>query len=165
MSFIHAFFAVALAALVHELGHVVSALLLGVKICTFSLSPMGGVLAFDFSRTSYAKEVLVHLSGSVMGAVFASASHILFGSRADLFINVSLSFSVLNLLPLIGLDGGGALLAFMSCFLFPDTAYRVFHSVSTVFIIVIWFAVVCYEVKFGANIGLIVFILALGMHR
>lgn len=163
MSFLHAFLAVALAALVHELGHIAAALILGVKTCTFSFSPMGGLLTFDFSRTSYVKEMLVHLSGSFTGAVFAAASYVLFGSGADLFFNVSLSFSVLNLLPLRGLDGGGALLAFFSCFLFPDTAYRFFRAVSTVFIIAIWFAVVCYEVKFGANIGLIVFILALGM--
>lgn len=164
MSFVFTFLNIALAALVHELGHISAALLVGVKTCTFSFSPLGGLLTFDFSRTSYVKEMLIHLSGSFFGAVFAVVSRILFGNRADLFFNISLSFSILNLLPLRGLDGGGALLAFLSCFLFPDTAYRAYHVVSTAFIIAVWFAVVCFEVKFGANIGLIVFILALGMH-
>lgn len=118
---------------------------------------MGGVFTFDFSRTSFLREILIHLSGSLCGLLSAAAAYLLFRESALFFAGVSVSLSLVNLLPISGFDGGGILFSILSLFLLPDDSYKICGIVSLAASAVLWAAVIWTELKLGVNLGLICF--------
>ncbi len=62
------------AAVLHELGHILCARLLGIPLTGCSVRPCGALLTFDFSRTSYLREGCVHLAGAGTGLITAAAA-------------------------------------------------------------------------------------------
>lgn len=122
---------------------------------------------FNFSHASYWQEVLVHLAGAAFGMGAAILSRAILGSRADTFLGISLCLSFVNLLPMEGLDGGGALLALLSHLSDSDTAYKWTRTVSLLFFLLFWAAVVWIEIRVGTNLGLLLFAvgLMLGFHK
>ena len=113
----------AAAVLVHEAGHLAAARLLRIPLRKGRGGFFGVRLSFDFSRCGYGREALVHLAGPLCGiaAAVLSASVCAAGGTGDLpgrdpalrFAGMNLALSLLNLLPLPGFDGGGALLCLL----------------------------------------------------
>ena len=145
------------AVLIHEFGHLAAAKLLGVGNVSFALKSMGGIFTFDFSHTSFIREIIVHLSGSVFGLISAAAAYALFRESALFFVGVSVSLSIVNLLPIFGFDGGGILFSFLSIFLLPDDSYKICGIVSNVVSAVLWAVVINTELKYSVNLGLLCF--------
>lgn len=133
--------AVILAAAVHELGHIAAARLLHVKLVGFSLTSFGGLLQYDFSRSSYPAEAAVHLSGGFAGISAGIAAYALFGQTAQTFLGVSVLFAAVNFLPINGFDGGAFLNSLLLCFLEPNDACRAVSAVSFFSSFVLWLAV------------------------
>ncbi len=154
---------VILAVSIHELGHITAAKLVGVNRFWFSIKPSGALLTFDFSHVTYAREAVVHLSGGIFGLISAYVAQKFFPATeyTNYFIGLSLSFTVINLLPLKGLDGCGFIRAALSPFLLPDMIYyimKVFSWLTTALLLAV---VVYVELKIKANLGLIVFIVTM----
>ena len=158
-------FCVVSAAVIHELGHILAAKLCGVRSWRLGLKAGGALITFDFSRLSYMREVFVHLAGPAFGVMAALFSVIFFGERAEYFAGVSLSMALVNLLPVSGFDGGGIFSAVVSMFCLPDLSYRICRAVSFCTSAVLWGAVVLFEIKYGANIGLLAFTVAICMRN
>ena len=97
-----------------------------------------------------------------MAALF---SVIFFGARAEYFAGASLSMALVNLLPFSGFDGVGIFSAVVSMFCLPDLSYRICRAVSFCTSAVLWVAVVLFEIKYGANIGLLAFTVAICMRN
>lgn len=148
-------FLLLLAVSIHELGHLAAAKLSGVRNVSFALKSLGGVLSFDFSHTSFVSEIIVHLSGSVCGLISAAAAYAVFHESAIFFVGVSVSLSIVNLLPITGFDGGGILFSFLSIFLLPDDSYKICGIVSFVTSALLWAAVIWTELKLSVNLGLL----------
>ncbi len=150
---------VILAAAVHELGHITASAVVGVKRFRFSFKPNGTLLTFDFSRVSYIGEALVHLSGGLFGIISACAAQVFFPASVctNYFTGLSLSFTVINMLPLRGLDGYGFIRAVLSIFLMPDRIYNVMKIISWATAILLLTAVIYVELKLKPNLGLAVF--------
>ena len=99
--------AVALAAILHELGHVAGAWGWSIPIRSLRLDLFGARMELE-GLTGYAAELAVAAGGplvSILGsALVRPLGEVLTG--AYLFSSVSLGMGLLNLLPVRGLDGG-----------------------------------------------------------
>ena len=104
--------------LTHEAGHLLAARLAGVPLRRAKGGFFGVRMTFDFSRAGYGREAAVHLAGPLagIGAAFAAAG------TAHVFSGMSLALSAVNLLPVSGFDGGGALLCLLRAALPPENA-------------------------------------------
>ncbi len=114
---------VLISVLAHELGHATTALLFGLTP-RIELYAMGGTTSWSAPKApSRARRIIITLAGPAAGFVFAGAVlllHASFGSRlfagaigayayASL-LAVNVGWGVLNLLPMLPLDGGNVLL-------------------------------------------------------
>lgn len=118
---------------VHELGHMLTALLFKWKIERICIFPLGGVVKFDgMLNSSIFEEFLIVLMGPFFQCVF-----FLFLCRLDIdnlfFLNSILL--IFNLLPIYPLDGGKILNLFLSYFI----PYKLSLKVSFYFSFFIFF--------------------------
>lgn len=147
------------AAVIHELGHVLCAVLLNIPFSGLSFCPCGAVMTFDFSGTTYFRECCVHLSGAGLGILAAVCALLIFGDAAVYFAGLSVSLAVMNLLPIEGFDGGGALYCLLVPVLPPERAYPVCRAVSIAVTVLLWVAVLWIELRVHASAALILFVL------
>ncbi len=107
-----AWLTVALAALLHECGHILAARLVGVPLGRLRLDLFGARLALG-GTASYRGEALIAAAGPLASLVTASLALPLAratGREAvSLFCAVSLTLAAVNLLPVGTLDGGRVL--------------------------------------------------------
>lgn len=148
-------FALICAIVIHELGHLGAARILGIPLVRFRLNPLGGVLTFDFSRISYGREAAVHLSGPLAGLVSGAVGGML--AKDCFFTGISVVLACVNLLPIRGLDGGGILRCVLSRFCNPDTVWRIGEICSVTGVLLLWSAVLWIELRVTANLGLMAF--------
>ena len=138
------------AVLFHELGHLITILILKKKIRTITLEPFGARIIIE-DEISYVHEILIALAGP-------AASLLLFfllgdGNAAD----CSLFLGVINLLPVPTLDGGRALYCTVSYFsgtLSGDLATRICGKI---FAFLIWLISVYLILRYDGGFGLLVF--------
>lgn len=147
------------AVLLHETGHILCAVLLNIPFSGLAVRPCGAVMTFDFSGTTYLREMCVHLAGPGTGILSAVCALLAFGNTASYFAGLSVWLAVLNLLPVQGFDGGGVLSCLLSLFLPAETAYRVCRAVSVVTLFLLWTAVLWIELRVRAVLTLLLFIL------
>ena len=145
------FSAILAAALVHELGHVIVATLLGAGLKLYRTEISGVSLKYDFTRISPLREAAVCLAGPALGiAVFlisyrnGSTSH---------FAGASAALSLFNLLPVSYLDGGCPLSAALSMILSPDTVWRISRILSVLFTVLLWCAAVFLMLRTNGDIS------------
>ncbi len=118
---------VALAAAVHELGHLAALRLLGARVERFSLAGAGARIVFA-RRLSYPAEMAAALSGPLAGALLAGlalwAGRRWGGNFLLELAAVSALYTAVNLVPASITDGGRALDAAVSFFFGPDAAWH-----------------------------------------
>ena len=147
----------------HELSHSIVAYKCGVKVNEIELLPFGGVAKFrDLIQLKPTVEVLVSVAGPLVNFVLAALSFLLIehgvGSRGTgiFFMRLNLSLGLFNLLPVLPLDGGRILRAFLTLHLgFKEATYKVL-KLSKVFAFLMVLVVVV-NIYFGyINITLVV---------
>lgn len=141
------------AALIHELGHIIAAAILGVKIRLFGAGIAGISLRYDFSGIHPLGETVVCLSGPVLGLII-----FLFGYKSgtvSCFVGACAGLALFNLLPISYLDGGCALSAILSAFLSPDTVWKICRPLSVVFTILLWIAAVFMILRSGGDFSVL----------
>lgn len=154
-----------LAAAVHELGHVLAALLLHMRLDSFSLGLLGARLGLSLPLYSYRSELLLSLSGPLINLVTGGAALYIYRAvRCDalLFFGVAgLFLAALNLLPVRGFDGG----RIFTCLIAPRfgiyAAERVLGVLSFVCIWLLWGTSVYLMLRLGSSLALFVFSSAL----
>ena len=119
-----------LAAALHELGHLLVAKFLGMKVRRLTLSCAGAELVLD-THSSYAEDVILCLTGPAINLLLALWSNYPFFTGANLLLGI------FNLFPIRGLDGGNALYAFLAWALGPVLGERITKRVSILFSIAI----------------------------
>ncbi len=146
------------AILIHELGHILAAILCHVPFRGIRFFGMGIEIAFDFSSCSYVVEVFVHLAGSMFGLICGILWYRIF--QNTLFLGISFFLSVINLLPIRGFDGGGVV-GVLFPLIFPlDVAEKLTHTVSILTVCFLFLCVVWIEVRVGANLELLFFLIS-----
>lgn len=128
-----------LATAIHEGGHLVMMLLCRVPPETVRIRPFGVLIQEQSGcRKTYFREILIALSGPFANGIAAA---ILFFTQwgSDLmqssFFLTNLALGIFNCLPVESLDGGRALLAFLSPHIAPLRAERVVMTASLLTII------------------------------
>lgn len=147
------------AAVLHELGHVLCAAALHIPFAGLTFRPCGAVMTFDFSATTYGRELCVHLAGAGMGVLSAVLVLRIFGDTAVYFAGVSVTLAVLNLLPIEGFDGGGALFCLLALCLPAGYAERGCRAVSRGMLLLLWAAVLWLELRLRTGTVLLMYLL------
>lgn len=107
----------ALAALLHECGHLAVLWLLGGRVERLSLRLTGAEIGYRSERLSYGGEVLLALAGPGINLLCACLCAVLTRlwsePRLYRFIGCHLALALFNLLPALPLDGGRVLKALL----------------------------------------------------
>lgn len=122
--------------IIHELGHVFSALSFGWRVREIELLPFGGVAKVDeWGTTSTREEIIVALAGPFMNIVMIIVAYVFFllgiweETWSAFFIHGNLVIAVFNLIPAWPLDGGKVVHAVL-------THYISFRQ--SIYIILVW---------------------------
>lgn len=144
--------------IIHESGHIIAATAVKAPKKGVSIQPFGICLHYDFSKLSYKKEFLVHISGAAANIFSAALALLLFESSAfiDLFVTSSFAYAFFNLIPFRKSDGGRALSAFLSTIFsqnVQEILSAVFHFASVLFF---WAVAICAQFVYNTNLSLLV---------
>ena len=152
----------ALAALLHELGHVGMAALCGIRLRECQIGIYGAGLVPDGGVYSYAQEIALCLAGPLVNLLSASVGlHLPDGAFRQGFLFSSLALGLLNLLPIRGFDGGRILSALLLRFWQPRTAERITDVLSFLCVLSLWCCSVYLLIRFVASLSLFIFSLSL----
>ena len=138
------FFIMYATVLIHELCHLLMALILGVKVHSIIVMPFGMTVRIDSNVfKTPKKEVLIALAGPVSNFIMLLCSYFFNYATENyyLFIVINLSLILINLVPIPPLDGGRILRAIVikNVGLIPSA--KIMRKVSAVFItllLVLW---------------------------
>ena len=147
-----------LAAFLHELGHVIAARLLDIKISEFSLGVLGARLRLSERVYSYGQEVIVSAAGPFSNIVFALLAFLFFdGENAEIFIAFSLFLAILNLLPIRTFDGGRIFECLLLLFLPLHFSKRIIDVSTFIFIFFLWSVSVYFLLIYASSLNLFIF--------
>lgn len=142
-----------LCYLIHELGHIFFARLMGANIEKLHIGSFHLSLSYDASGLSYKRELLVEAGGIIFN--FLSALLVLLfpfeGSGWSFFVICSISLALMNLYPVSILDGGGILKNILLCILAGDVAEKVSKCVSFICAVLMWLMAVYVQIIFHAS--------------
>jgi stage IV sporulation protein FB len=101
-----------ISLLVHEAGHLFAAYRTGLRVRSCTIMPYGGELVIPGRHLAPKKDrVLLALGGPAATILLLSLAIAFPFPGNDKFINIQLALLILNLLPILPLDGGQALSA------------------------------------------------------
>lgn len=153
------------AAAVHELGHIAAALLLRMRLDSFSLGLMGARLGLSLPLYSYRRELWLALSGPLINIVSGVAALYIYRScRVEmlLFFGVAgLFLAGLNLLPVQSFDGGRIFICLLAPTVGLYAAERALRRLSFGCIWLLWGTSVYLMLRCGSSLALFVFSSAL----
>ncbi len=134
------------AVLIHECGHLLGAVVVGCPLRSLHPGPLGLEMDFATGELSYGAELILLVSGSVLG--FLSMLVI----PSSLYRTCALCLNLANLLPLRQLDGGGIFSCLTHHLWHGDTADRLCHVVSLVTAVFLWTGGMWIVLRVGPNL-------------
>lgn len=129
----------ALAAAIHEIGHLAAAHALGVSIVSFTALPFGADI--HFGRVQNYREELITASAGAIANLAAAALLLPFKNDhpwINFFICANTALAAINMLPIKTLDGGGVLKSTLLMITDSDKAMKICRTVSSVFLFSMW---------------------------
>ena len=103
-----------ISLLLHEIGHLVAAKLTGMRVRSCTIMPYGGELVIPGRLLASKKNRLIVAMGGPIATLLLLLFAILVSFPGDvLFIRIQVALLVLNLFPILPLDGGQALSAIL----------------------------------------------------
>ncbi len=155
-----------LAALLHECGHLFAARLLHIPLVSLHISILGARLEVGDPLLSYRREWALCAAGPLFSLLFAGiaawvASASRFTEPLRLLAMISLALGIINLLPVGWLDGGRIFRAMCLLLLPHRIATILIHTVSLVFLLLLWMASVYLLLRVGNSLSLFVFSISL----
>ncbi len=159
-------FVTLLAALLHELGHLIAAKCLHIPIGNLHMDFLGARLEVRGRMLSYGEEWLLCAAGPLASLTCAAAGSLLwrYSPMAEWFSCASLLLGVLNLLPIRTFDGGRMLESALSFFLPARAVQTLLRICSFFFLFLLWAVAVYFLLKVGDGLSLFCFSMSL-FHR
>ena len=155
------------AVLLHEIGHLLCARILKIKIKSFELSIFGGRIKTE-KDPSYVDELIFALGGPLAGFIGFAFTYKIALNNLNIpfcqtflfpFSVLSLCLSIFNLIPLTSLDGGRILKCTL-CLLFSlDTAEKILKVTSFFTLVSLWMLSVYMMLKTANGVPMFVFCL------
>jgi membrane-associated protease RseP (regulator of RpoE activity) len=155
------------AATLHELGHVVAAVLLRIPMRSLEVGAFGASLRVRDSLIPYPKEFLLCASGPATNLLTAtviaafSDGHGCYSEIGEWLAAVSLMLGILNLMPAEGFDGGRMLAVTLTSLFGPRVSARVLSFSTFISILALWMLSVYLLLRFGTSLSLFIFTLSL----
>ncbi len=154
-------------AVLHESGHMLAAVLLGIPLRSLDIGTFGASLKVRGSLISYPKEFLLCAAGpamnflSALAAVIYSEHRGYYSECGEWFIAVSLMLGLLNLIPAEGFDGGRMLSVVLSSSFGPRPSAKVLAVTTFSSILFLWMVSVYLLIRYGTSLSLFVFTVSL----
>ena len=151
----------------HESGHMLAAVLLGIPLRSLDIGTFGASLKVRGSLISYPKEFLLCAAGPAMNFISAIAVAIFsdhsgyYSECGEWFIAVSIMLGLLNLLPAEGFDGGRMLAVVTSSLFGPRASARLLSFTTFSSIVLLWMISVYLLIRYGTSLSLFVFTVSL----
>ncbi|MBE6530865.1 MAG: hypothetical protein E7679_02080 [Ruminococcaceae bacterium] len=151
------------AAVLHELGHIVSAQICDVKLNNFSIGIFGARLGIGGGICSYKDEIIICAAGPAINFISAYFAALL--SRlttqnndiVDIFILSSLCLGIINMLPIRSLDGGRIISALICRFGSVRSAELILDILSFITLFTLWCISLYLLLRSGSSLSLFVF--------
>lgn len=138
----------------HELSHFIAAKCIGLRAESFTFMPFGVNLRLKNKIVhTYSDEIILYAAGPVFNGILAVVSA-LFGF--DMLYRMNTALFIMNILPIIPLDGGMILFRLLSDKLGGIAARRILNIVSFIMALVFAAAAAAFFVKGGTNLSLII---------
>jgi stage IV sporulation protein FB len=103
-----------ISLLAHEAGHLLAAKLVGMRVRSCTIMPYGGELIIPGRHFAARKDrIIVALGGPVATVFLLFIASIIPFPTNSMVIKIQLALLLLNLLPILPLDGGQVLVAFL----------------------------------------------------
>jgi len=103
-----------LSLLLHEFGHLIAAKITGMRVRSCTIMPYGGELVIPGRLLAPRKDrILVAMGGPIATALLLIIALVLSFPGNTLFIRIQVALLIINLLPILPLDGGQAMAAIL----------------------------------------------------
>ncbi|GAB0168746.1 stage IV sporulation protein FB [Lysinibacillus sp. CTST325] len=141
-----AYYAIILTSLLwHEVGHLLMAMLCGVKVKSCVITPYGGEIEFENPAVVPATSLLwIALGGPIATILGIGLAFFMPELLAIKLINVQLVLLAINVLPIIPLDGGRICLACLFLFNPSVRAFEYYYWFSLIIASILFMITVCY---------------------
>lgn len=148
-------------ALVHELGHLVAGIFLGLKVKNINIMPFGVSINFeDYSNKYVLKKIIIAIAGPLTNLIIVILG--IFNEWKDNIIYANMLIGMFNLIPLYPLDGGRILKYILHLTTSSKEAEITTYKLSNVLIIILTI-ISSFGVMLIENIGIVLIILYLWM--
>lgn len=158
-----------LAAAFHEIGHLLAAWILQIRVSLLRLDLFGAQLELHEAQISYGKEFFLAAAGpffsfllyAVLYRVTMPLPSVFFSTLLPQIRDASLFLGILNLVPLKSFDGGRMLSSLLSSLIHPYFADVVSRFLTGLFLLFLW-GISVYLLLI-AGVGLTLFIFTVGV--
>ena len=159
---VFSFLTFTVCAVIHEMGHAITAQKLGYKLVNLTLMPFGAIISGDISGMKCIDEIKVSLAGPLLNlgiGVSLVAVWWVFPETypyTELAVTASFSLFLVNLIPCFPLDGGRILFCLLCLYIKREVALIITKVVGIVFSVCLLalFAFSCFSVP---NISILLF--------
>lgn len=152
------------AAALHEVGHILAAEALGIRLRRFSFSMLGARLLTASGTLPYMKEALLAAAGpaaNLLGAAYAFPLSRVCGGRGRefcvYFLISCIFLALLNLLPIKSFDGGRILYCLLAALSDVFADGRLAEVFSFLSLFCLWSIAVYFLLRTGSSLSLFVF--------
>ncbi|MBQ3064141.1 MAG: M50 family metallopeptidase [Clostridia bacterium] len=145
-----------LAALFHELGHLLAARLLHIRIARLEIDLLGAKLYPAGLLPSFGAEFCLAVAGPLASLLLPLCLYRVSGKFAAALSLASLSLALFNLLPIGEFDGGRMLHATLSAHLADGVAHRVLSVTTYLSLLFLFCLSSCLLLRYGQNLSLAV---------
>ena len=155
------------AASLHEIGHMLAAVWLGIPLRSLDIGMFGASLKVRGVLIPYPKEFFLCAAGPAMNflsaviVIMLSEKRGYYSDVGEWFACVSLMLGILNLIPAEGFDGGRILHVVLTSMFGPRISARVLSYTTFGSILILWMFSVYLLIRFGTSLSLFVFTLSL----
>jgi len=131
---------IALAA--HEAAHLISAVILNIQFAKFKITLFGFNLNTDLEKVAFIKKLFLFLSGPVCNICLFL---IFKNTKYNHFADINLFLAIVNMIPIVPLDGGNICKSVLEVFLDLKAVCRYMIMTNTFFIVCFLVIIHTYE--------------------
>ena len=155
-------------ALIHELGHLICGILLGLKPSSIKINPFGFQLTFKEKIENYnykvgsgnilcLKRLIIAISGPLTNIIIALAFLIIpFNiTEKSVLIYANILLAIFNLIPIYPLDGGRILKEVINIKTGRENSYKIINNISSITVILLTI-ITAITILYLHNIALLV---------
>ena len=130
-----------ISILLHEIAHVITALILKVDVTEILLMPVGVSATYN-ENIPLKKEIIISLAGPIMSLIMAIFS------KDSLISNINFIIMILNLIPIYPLDGGRIQRIFFILKYKYKKGIKISQNISDLFIVILFIFSIIFIIYF-----------------